>query len=138
MERGELSPEDFMAGITALVSDLVKNYQPVSGAEVLFPSEQERIGTCPRCGGAVTESGKGFFCENRDCHFVLWKDSRFFAAKKKKLTKEIAAALLNGERVSLTGCVSEKTGRTYNATVALVDDGEKTDYRLEFEGRTRK
>ncbi len=138
VERGELSPEDFMAGITALVSDLVKNYQPVSGAEVLFPSEQERIGTCPRCGGAVTESGKGFFCENRDCHFVLWKDSRFFAAKKKKLTKEIAAALLNGERVSLTGCVSEKTGRTYNATVALVDDGEKTDYRLEFEGRTRK
>ena len=132
VERGELSPEDFMAGIADLVRNLVDTYQPVPGAEVLFPTDKEAVGLCPRCGGAVTENGKGFFCENRDCGFALWKNSRFFAAKKKKLTREIAAALLNGGRVKLTGCASEKTGKTYDAVVILEDDGVKTAYRLEF------
>nr|WP_325221168.1 DNA topoisomerase III [uncultured Oscillibacter sp.] len=132
VERGELSPEDFMAGIADLVRNLVDTYQPVPGAEVLFPTDKEAVGLCPRCGGAVTENGKGFFCENRDCGFALWKNSRFFAAKKKKLTREIAAALLNGGRVKLTGCASEKTGKTYDAVVTLEDDGVKTAYRLEF------
>ena len=132
VERGELSPEDFMAGIADLVRNLVDTYQPVPGAEVLFPTDKEAVGLCPRCGGAVTENGKGFFCENRDCGFALWKNSRFFAAKKKKLTREIAAALLNGGRVKLTGCASEKTGKTDDAVVTLEDDGVKTAYRLEF------
>ena len=132
VERGELSPEDFMAGIADLVRNLVDTYQPVPGAEVLFPTDKEAVGLCPRCGGAVTENGKGFFCENRDCGFALWKNSRFFAAKKKKLTREIAAALLNGGRVKLTGCASEKTGKTYDAVVTLEGDGVKTAYRLEF------
>ena len=132
VERGTLAPEDFMDGITALVRDLVRDYQPVSGWEVLFPPDREAVGPCPRCGGAVTESKKGFFCENRDCRFVLWKDSKFFSAKKKQLTKSVAASLLKAGRVKLTGCWSEKTGKTYDATVILEDDGERTNYKLEF------
>ncbi len=132
VERGTLAPEDFMDGITALVRDLVRDYQPVSGWEVLFPPDREAVGPCPRCGGAVTESKKGFFCENRDCRFVLWKDSKFFSAKKKQLTKSAAASLLKAGRVKLTGCWSEKTGKTYDATVILEDDGERTNYKLEF------
>lgn len=133
VERGELSPEDFMAGIAAMVDELVKTYRPVPGAAVLFPSDKEAVGPCPRCGGAVTESKKGFFCENRECRFVLWKDSKFFTAKKKTLTKSVAAALLNKGRVKLTGCFSEKTGKTYDATVVLEDDGAKTNYKLVFD-----
>ena len=133
VERGELSPEDFMAGIAAMVDELVKTYQPVPGAAVLFPSGKEAVGPCPRCGSAVIESKKGFFCENRECRFVLWKDSKFFTAKKKSLTKTVAAALLNKDRVRLTGCFSEKTGKTYDATVVLEDDGERTNYKLVFD-----
>ena len=84
----------------------------------------------------VTESKKGFFCENRDCRFALWKDSKFFSAKKKSLTKSVAAALLKDGRARLTGCFSEKTGRTYDAAVILEDDGAQTNYRLEFERRS--
>lgn len=121
-----------MDGIAALVRDLVWDYQPVSGWEVLFPSDRQTVGPCPRCGHAVTESRRGFFCENRDCRFALWKDSKFFSAKKKALTKAAAASLLKDGRVRLTGCFSEKTGRTYDAVAILEDDGEKTRYRLEF------
>ena len=54
IERGELSPEAFMAQISRMVSELVRDYEPVSGAEVLFPSGRPVVGKCPRCGGPVT------------------------------------------------------------------------------------
>lgn len=138
VEHGELSPEKFMAGIRDLVQNLVNSYQPVPNAKELFPSGREIVGPCPRCGNDVTEHKKGFFCENRDCSFALWKDSRFFAAKKKTLTKEIAASLLSGKRVKLADCISGKTGKTYDAFVTLEDNGQRTDYRLEFGGKMRR
>ena len=45
---------------------------------------------------------------------------------------DAAAALLKKGRVKLTGCFSEKTGKTYDATVVLEDDGTKTNYKLVF------
>ena len=133
VEHGTLDAGDFMDGISALVSELVQTYRPVPGTEVLFPSDKESVGKCPRCGANVTESGKGFFCESSACRFVLWKDSRFFTAKKKQLTKSVAASLLKNGCVTLTGCWSEKTGKTYDATVMLEDDGEKTSYKMVFD-----
>ena len=138
IERGELPPEDFMEGIAAMLRKLIQTYKAVPGAEVLFPPDREIIGKCPRCGKNVTESKKGFFCEDRACGFALWKNSKFFSAKKKQLTKSVATALIQNGRVKLTGCWSEKTGRTYDATVVLDDDGQRVNYVLEFEKRPSK
>ena len=122
-----------MAAISDMVRELAATCVPVPGGEVLFPSGKESVGPCPRCGGKVTESKKGFFCENPSCRFALWKDNRFFEAKKKVLDKDVASVLLNEGKLYLTDCWSEKTGSTYNATVVLEDNGEKTSYSLEFE-----
>ncbi len=138
VERGELKPDTFMDGIAAMLRELVKTYTPVEGAEVLFPSGREVIGKCPRCGGDVTESKKGFFCEEINCHFGLWRDNKFFSAKKKALTKAVAAALLKDGRVRLTGCYSEKTGRTYDATVILDDTGDRVHFKLEFDNEAKR
>ena len=135
IERGELVPDSFMDGITAMLGELMQTYKPIPGAEVLFPSGREIVGKCPRCKADVTETPKGFFCENRACSFALWKNSKFFTAKKKTLTKTLAATLLKDGRAPLKGCYSEKTGKTYDAVVVLEDDGTKTAYRLEFERR---
>ncbi|MCC8091059.1 MAG: DNA topoisomerase 3 [Oscillospiraceae bacterium] len=132
VERGELSPEDFMDDITEMVRELVQTYAPVKGAEVLFPSGREVVGKCPRCGGDVTESKKGFFCEANDCRFGLWKDNKFLTVKRISLTKDLAATLLKERRAALTGLYSERTGKTYDATVVLEDTGEKVRYALEF------
>ena len=132
IERGEIVPDSFMAGIAAMLNELVQTYKPISGAEVLFPSGREVVGRCPRCKADVTETPKGFFCENRACSFALWKNSKFFSAKKKNLTKSVAAALLKDGRASLKGCYSEKTGKTYDAIVLLEDDGQRVSYKLEF------
>lgn len=133
IERGEIAPDSFMDGIAAMLNELVQTYKPIPGAEVLFPSGREAVGKCPRCGAEVTELQKVFFCENRACSFVLWKNSRFFTAKKKVLTKSLAAALLKNGRVPLKGCYSEKTGKTYDAVVLLEDDGQRAGYKLVFD-----
>lgn len=138
VERGELNAADFMAGIAALSSQLVKDYGRLpEGADIsLFRPVREAVGTCPRCGGRVVEGKKGFTCENRDCGFALWKENRFFAAKKKELTVKIAAALLKEGRAKLTGCYSEKTSKTYDAIVILDDTGGKfVNFKLDFPAR---
>ena len=132
VERGDLEPNAFMDGIAGMLRELVKTYAPVKGAQVLFPSGREIVGKCPRCGGDVSESKKGFFCENNDCRFGLWKDNKFFTIKKKMLTKSVAVALLKDGSAKLTGCYSEKTGKTYDTTVILEDTGEHVNFRLEF------
>ena len=138
VERGELPAADFMAGIAGLSSQLVQDYgQLPEGADLsLFQPVKKAVGTCPRCGGRVVENKKGFACEKRDCGFALWKENRFFAAKKKELTAKLAAALLKEGRADLPGCHSEKTGKTYDAVVVLDDTGGKfVNFKLEFPAR---
>ena len=65
IERGELAPEDFMAGISAMLKELVGTYQAIKGTEYLFSPSHEVVGKCPRCGGEVAEMQKGFFCSDR-------------------------------------------------------------------------
>ena len=132
VENGELDAETFMAEISLMVSELVKNYSVIKGAEVLFPSGRDVIGKCPRCGGDVTESKKGFFCETNDCRFGLWRDNKFLTGKKISLTKKMAATLLKNGRIPVKGIFSEKIGKSYDATLVMTDDGAKTLYSLDF------
>jgi len=132
IEGGQLAPDRFMDGIAAMLSELIQTYRPIPGAEVLFPTGRDAVGKCPRCGADVSETPKGFFCENRSCTFALWKNSKFFSAKKKALTKSLAAELLKSGRAPLKGCWSEKTGKTYDAVVGLEDGGQRVGYKLVF------
>ena len=132
IERGEASPAEFMDSIASMLRELVKTYEAVKGAEFLFPPGEDVIGTCPRCGGQVAEKEKGYFCQSPDCRFALWKENKFFTAKRKKLTRSIAAALLKDERAPLKDCWSERTGKTYDAVVVLEDNGEAARFKLVF------
>ena len=133
IERGELDADEFISDITDMISDLTTNYQAVKGAEVLFPSGRDVIGKCPRCGSDVTESTKGFFCENTACRFGMWRDNKFFKVKHITLTKKQAAEMLKNGRVFVKGLYSEKTCKTYDAWVVLDDNGEFVRYRIEFD-----
>ena len=133
IERGELAPEDFMAGISAMLRELVGTYQVIKGTEYLFSPPREVVGKCPRCGGDVAELQKGFFCQTESCKFAIWKNNKWWAAKKKQPTKALVTALLKDGRTRITGCYSEKTGKTYDATVVLEDDGRYANFKLEFD-----
>ena len=58
--KGQLSMEDFMAGIEGMVSGLIQDYQGAGGeAKRIFAPEQEALGVCPNCGGQVIERWGG-------------------------------------------------------------------------------
>ena len=133
IERGELAPEDFMAEITAMLKELVGTYQVIKGSEYLFAPPREVVGKCPRCGGEIAEMQKGFFCQDKSCKFAIWKNSKWWAAKRKQPTKAIVAALLKDGRARVTGLYSEKSGKTYDATVVLEDTGQYVNFKLEFD-----
>ena len=138
VEHGELSATSFMDQIADMSRTLVKEHTaPEERFADLFPSSKgtvhEAVGVCPRCGAPVYEGKKGFFCDNRECSFALWKDNRFFSSKKKSITKSVAAALLKEGRISMSGLYSEKIGKTYDAEVILDDTGGKyVNFKLEF------
>ena len=133
IERGELAPEDFMAEITAMLKELVGTYQVIKGSEYLFAPPREVVGKCPRCGGEIAEMQKGFFCQDQSCKFAIWKNNNWWAAKRKQPTKAIVAALLKDGRAHVTGLYSEKSGKTYDATVVLEDTGQYVNFKLEFD-----
>ena len=130
--KGSADPDEFMAEIKAQVRQLVKTYSCISSdKQNLFQSERVIIGKCPRCGENVYEGKKNFYCGNRGCQFVMWKNDRFFEQRKKAFTPKIAAALLKNGKAKIKGLYSEKTGKTYDATVLLADTGGKyVNYRI--------
>ncbi len=135
IQRGQLADTAFMDGIAALTKGLVAAHtapDPAFASLFAAPPKGAVVGRCPRCGEAVTESAKGFFCSSRACRFALWKDSKFWSAKGKKLDKKTAAALLSEGRVFFSDLKSAKTGKTYAAAVVLEDDGQRVNYKLDF------
>lgn len=132
VERGEMEPETFMTEINDMISSLVNTTEAVKGASALMKNKV--IGICPNCGKSVVEREKGYFCENRECRFVLWKDNAFFKRLGKRMDAHVADKLLRDGRVRLKDCRSAK-GKTYNATVLLTTEADgRSKFSLEFEG----
>ena len=132
VERGEMEPETFMTEINDMISSLVNTTEAVKGASALMKNKV--IGICPNCGKSVVEREKGYFCENRECRFVLWKDNAFFKRLGKRMDAHVADKLLRDGRVRLKDCRSAK-GKVYNATVLLFTEADgRSKFSLEFEG----
>ena len=133
VEKGAYEDSSFMTEIEDMIINLVKTYKIIEDAEVLMHPAMEEIGICPCCGKHVVEKQKGYFCENRGCRFVLWKENRFFEALGKKMTKQTATKLLRDGKVELKGCKSQKTGKTYDTTVVMtVDENQRAVFQLDF------
>ena len=132
IERGEMEPKEFMTEIKEMISSLVTTTEARKGANALM--KNKIIGVCPNCGKPVVEREKGWFCENRECRFVLWKDNAFFKRLGKRLDAHVADKLLRDGRVRLKDCKSAK-GKTYNAIVLLSCETDgRSKFSLEFEG----
>ena len=132
IERGEMEPEEFMTEIKDMISSLVNTTEAMKGANVLM--KNKIVGVCPNCGANVVEREKGWFCDNKPCRFVLWKDNAFFKRLGKRLDSHVADKLLRDGRVRLKDCKSAK-GKTYNATVLLSTENDgRSKFNLEFEG----
>ena len=131
--QGKADPEDFMRGICDMTQELIKSYSHINeDGKKLFAPDRERVGLCPRCKCPVYEGKKNYYCSDRSCRFVMWKNDKFFESRKTAFSKKIAAALLKDGKAKVKGLYSERTGKTYDGTVLLCDTGEKyVNYRIE-------
>ena len=135
IERGNADADKFLSGIVGMTSDLVKAYPFLSEAEAnRFDTGRESIGNCPRCGSPVYVGKGNYYCSNKECSFCMWEDNKFFSSKKKKLTKKIAAELLDKGWCKVTGLYTPKRPQLYDAVIRLDDTGGKyVSFKMEFD-----
>lgn len=135
IESGKLKNATFDEMIKLYVIEMVNNNTTIDeGLKGNFKNdERDVIGTCPRCGNNVFEGDKNFYCSNRECKFVLWKNNRFFTDKKKELTTRNAKDFLKKGSSFVKGLYSPKKDKTYDATIVMNDTGDKyVNFKLEF------
>ena len=134
MEQGVYSPENFMEEIESMMKHLVNQYANTPNAPAKAAPGASVIGVCPHCGADVAEREKGWFCSNRECRFVLWKDNAFFKRLGKHLTRQLVDKLLRDGRARLKDCKSQRTGKPYNASVLMATEADgRAKFSLEFE-----
>ena len=135
IERGNADSNKFLSGIVGMTSELVKAYPFLSDSEAnRFDTGRESIGKCPRCGLPVYVGKGNYYCSNKECSFCMWEDNKFFSSKKKKLTKKIAAELLDKGWCRVTGLYTPKRPQLYDAVIRLDDTGGKyVSFKMEFD-----
>ena len=138
IEKGQYAPENFMEEIESMMKNLVNQYANTPSALAKAANGAPVVGACPNCGSDVVEREKGFFCSKRECRFVIWKDNAFFARLGKHTTRQVVDKLLRDGRARLKDCKSQRTGKSYNATVLLNTEADgRAKFSLEFDGGAR-
>ena len=134
IEKGQYAPEQFMEEIESMMKMLVNQYANTPNAPARVTSGAPVVGTCPHCGSDVAEREKGWFCTSRECRFVIWKDNAFFNRLGKRPTRQVVDKLLRDGRARLKDCKSQRTGKTYNASVLMTTEADgRAKFSLEFE-----
>lgn len=137
--RGEEKADTFLNGIKDLVRELVQTYHEVGqDQQGMFQSNREPVGICPKCGKAVYESKTGFYCENRECKFALFKNNSYFASMKKELTKPIVQDFLKDGKAKVSGLYSKKKDKTFSAVIHLDASGAYPQFSMSFETKHTK
>ena len=134
IEKGQYTPENFMEEIESMMKSLVNQYANTPNSPVKAANGAPVVGTCPHCGSEVAEREKGWFCTSRECRFVIWKDNAFFTRLGKRPTRQVVDKLLRDGRARLKDCKSQRTGKTYNASVLMTTEADgRAKFSLEFE-----
>ena len=105
VSKGEVAAEQFMTGIEAMVTDLVKTYHSVSDEQkTMFGagrSGQEVLGKCPKCGGDVVKGKFGAYCTGK-CGMNVGK------ALGVTLSDTQVKSLLQGKKILVKGLKGKK------------------------------
>ncbi len=99
-----------------------------------FDFEREVIGKCPECISNVFEGDNNFYCSNKECKFVLFKNDKFLERYKKKLTKTMAKNLLKNVDSSfkVKGFYSVKKDKKFDANIKLKKNGQYWNIVFDF------
>ena len=139
MEKGQITDTQFMGEITSLVRKILEVCREIPEEERRrFQTAREVIGKCPVCGCDVFEGKQNFYCSNRQCDFVLWKENRFLGSMEKNLDKKMAMELLDKACTHVKGLYSKKKDMKFDADLLLTLEDGKPRFHLEFPKKKKK
>lgn len=105
VSKGEVAAEQFMSGIEAMVTDLVKTYHSVSDEhKAMFGTGkggQEVLGKCPKCGADVVKGKFGAYCTGK-CGMNVGK------ALGVTLSDTQVKSLIQGKKILVKGLKGKK------------------------------
>lgn len=95
----------------------------------VFREYGDVIGTCPRCGGTITETKFGYRCSNFDagCRYQIWKTAKQGIMSRTVIQPDVAQRLILGEKVQIKGLYSASKNKKFTGTIYL-DDSKKGEY----------
>ena len=135
IERGRYDSRLFMSGITDMLRKMLDECRQIDGDERnRFGTHKERevIGSCPVCGAPVYEGKQNFYCSNRDCRFVLWKENRYLEKMQKKLDARMARDLLSKGKTRVKDLYSVKKGKLFTADLLMEWKDGRAMFSLDF------
>jgi DNA topoisomerase-3 len=135
IERGQYDNRTFMNGITGMLQRMLEECRQIEGDErnrFGTHKEREAIGTCPVCGSPVYEGKQNFYCSNRDCRFVLWKENRYLERMQKKLDAGMAKDLLAKGRTRVKDLYSAKKDKLFTADLLMEWKDGRAMFSLDF------
>ena len=138
IERGQYDSRTFINGITDMLRQMLEECRGIDGEERnRFGTHKvrESIGTCPVCGSPVYEGKQNYYCSNRECQFVLWKENRYLERMQKKLEPWMAKDLLAKGRSRVKDLYSVKKNMYFTADLLMVWNNGRAEFSLEFPKR---
>ncbi len=138
IQKGKASKQEFLRVVFDFTTDSVETIK--GGEDVIINkvvstrATNEVLGTCPECGGKVTDGYKAFSCSNwkKGCSFAIWKNDKFLASMRKKPTKTMVKKLLKEKKVFVKGLTSKK-GKKFNAYLSYEKNKENDYYSWKME-----
>ena len=133
IEKGNFLSDEFLNEIIDFTKEIVsnKNVDEKVLNTLKTDNELESLGKCPICNNNVYEREKVFSCENKDCRFVIFKNSKFFTDKKAKITKSKVKELLNKGKTKMK-FYSQKADKDYEAFIKLDITEKYINFKMEF------
>lgn len=134
---GKGNPDAFLEEIRAYVKKTVAENNQAGAVKAIGTKTGLRrvVGKCPKCGNAVIESDKSFYCDGfrmeHKCNFSIWKNNKYFQARGVTLTAELVEQLLRDGHMQVNGLTS-KAGKSYNAIFYMEPGEQYVNFRMEF------
>jgi DNA topoisomerase-3 len=128
-----------MNGITGMLQRMLTECRQIDGEErnrFGTHSGKESIGNCPVCGSPVFEGQKNFYCGNRECRFVLWKENRYLEKMQKKLDKGMVRDLLTNGKTRVKDLYSAKKNAFFTADLLMEWKDGRAMFSLDFPKRS--
>lgn len=145
IERGQYNSQAFMDGITQLITRMLQDCRQIdegekrrfadndntSGGTRSGRPGRENLGKCPVCGAPVYEGAKYFYCADRNCRFVLWKQNRYLDRMRTSLDARMVKELLERGRTHVKDLYSVKKDKYFAADLIIEWKGMAV-FGLEF------